>query len=227
MQTTGKKISDLRIRRGWTQEDLADKAGVTVRTIQRIETGATQPRLYTLKTLAEVLGTEVGDLLQPDPADAETATPLTPILTAFPAIECNTAAIATLPPSTSPAPDPVVVRQDNLYLLNLSSFLYLVIPFIHALLPYKIWQRHRSTLYVPGRRIVLFQLKWTITLHGLLLLTLIYNLVLVRYFGRAASAWLGNYGWIAAFMYALNAVVILRTAFLIRTGRIRATATGG
>jgi transcriptional regulator with XRE-family HTH domain len=204
MQTTGKKIFDLRIRRGWTQEELADKAGVTVRTIQRIETGATQPRLYTLKALAEVLGTEVECLL----------------LTVSPAIDCNAAAIAATPPSTGSAPDPVVVRQDNLYLLNLSSFLYLVIPFIHALLPYKIWQRHRSTLYVPGRRIVLFQLKWTITLHGLLLITLIYNLVLVRCFGRAASAWLGNYLWVAAFMYALNAVVILRTAFLIRTGRM-------
>jgi len=56
MQTTGKKIIDLRIRRDGHRKDLADKAGVTVRTIQRIETGATQPRLYTLKALAEMLG---------------------------------------------------------------------------------------------------------------------------------------------------------------------------
>ena len=208
MQTTGKKISDLRIRRGWTQEDLADKAGVTVRTIQRIETGATQARLYTLKALAEVLGTEVESLLHPDPVTVQ-------VSQVSPAVE-----------QAGAAPDPVLEKQDDLYLLNLSSFLFLVIPFIHALLPYKIWRRHRSTLYAPGRRIVLFQLKWTITLHGLLLIMLIYNLVLVRYFGRAASAWLGGYLWVAAFMYALNAVVILRTAFLIRTGRIRATATG-
>jgi transcriptional regulator with XRE-family HTH domain len=208
MQTTGKKIFDLRIRRGWTQEDLADNAGVTVRTIQRIETGATQPRLYTLKALASVLGTEVESLLHPDPATGQ-------VSQASPAVE-----------QAGAAPDPVLEKQDNLYLLNLSSFLFLVIPFIHALLPYKIWRRHRSTLYAPGRRIVLFQLKWTITLHGLLLITLIYNLMLVRYFGRAASAWLGNYLWVAAFMYALNAVVILRTAFRIRTGRIKATVAG-
>src|SRR3954463_3880349 len=123
MQTTGKKIVDLRIRRGWTQEELADKTGVTVRTIQRIETGATQPRLYTLKALASVLGTEVESLLQPDPA-----TDL--VSQASSAVE-----------QAGAAPDPVPEEQDNLYLLNLSSFLYLVIPFIHALLPYKIWQR--------------------------------------------------------------------------------------
>ena len=205
MQTTGQKIAGFRIRQGWTQEDLADKAGVTVRTIQRIENGATQPRLYTLKALADVLGTTV-ELLRVAPNDS-TAIQRPDVIPAEPA---------------GSAPDPVVVRRDNLYLLNLSSFLYLVIPFVHAFLPYKIWQKHHSTLYVPGRKIVLFQLKWTITLHGLLLLTLIYNMLLVHYAGPAASAWLGSYLWVTAFMYALNAVVILRTAFLIRAGRIAA-----
>ncbi len=180
MQTTGQKIAGFRIRQGWTQEDLADKAGVTVRTIQRIENGATQPRLYTLKALADVLGTTVELLLQhTDPATLASAIQRPDVIPAIPA---------------ESAPDPVVVRRDNLYLLNLSSFLYLVIPFVHAFLPYKIWQKHHSTLYVPGRKIVLFQLKWTITLHGLLLLTLVYNMVLVHYAGPAASAWLVTTG---------------------------------
>ena len=37
-----------------TQDELAEKSGISVRTIQRIEAGST-PKGYTLKTLAEVL----------------------------------------------------------------------------------------------------------------------------------------------------------------------------
>jgi transcriptional regulator with XRE-family HTH domain len=206
MQTTGQKITGFRIRRGWTQEDLADRVGVTVRTIQRIENGDTRPRLYTLKALAGVLEIGLEVLLEPASIKAETVTPGA-------AVEPAMAPMAA-------SPDLEMEKQDDLYLLNLSSFLYLVIPFVHALFPYRIWRKHRSDLYVPGKRIVLFQLKWTIALHGLLLITLVYNLILVWCLGPAANAWLVNYLWIVAFMYALNAVVILRTAFLIRTGRI-------
>lgn len=46
-----------------TQEELAEKSGVSVRTIQRIEAG-TQPKGYTLKALAKALGVDQQDLLQ-------------------------------------------------------------------------------------------------------------------------------------------------------------------
>mgnify|MGYP003598873837 CR=1 FL=1 len=38
-----------------TQEELAEKSGISVRTIQRIESG-TKPKGYTLKALAAALG---------------------------------------------------------------------------------------------------------------------------------------------------------------------------
>lgn len=49
--------------RGYTQEDLAQKTQVTVRTIQRIEKGDVNPHLQTVKLLAVALEVEVEDLL--------------------------------------------------------------------------------------------------------------------------------------------------------------------
>ncbi|WDF69631.1 helix-turn-helix transcriptional regulator [Sphingobacterium oryzagri] len=45
------KLIDARKRKGLTQQQLADLANITVRTIQRIERGESIPRAYTLKTL--------------------------------------------------------------------------------------------------------------------------------------------------------------------------------
>lgn len=52
---TGKLIKELRIKKGFTQEDLAEKTEVSVRTIQRIENGEVDPRAYTLQMIAKAL----------------------------------------------------------------------------------------------------------------------------------------------------------------------------
>lgn len=52
---TGTIIKDLRIKKGLTQEELANKTEVSVRTIQRIENGDVDPRAYTLQMLAKAL----------------------------------------------------------------------------------------------------------------------------------------------------------------------------
>lgn len=58
--------------KGYTQEDLADKTTVGVRTIQRIEKGDVQPHLQTIKLLAVGLGIEVDNLLVLDDPNEET-----------------------------------------------------------------------------------------------------------------------------------------------------------
>ncbi|UTA48533.1 helix-turn-helix domain-containing protein [Simiduia sp. 21SJ11W-1] len=50
-------LRKLRLQRGWSQEQLADMAGVTVRTIQRLERGH-KPGLETAKSLAAVFEVE-------------------------------------------------------------------------------------------------------------------------------------------------------------------------
>jgi transcriptional regulator with XRE-family HTH domain len=52
---TGKLIKELRLKKGMTQEELADKTEVSARTIQRIENGEVDPRAYTLQMIAKAL----------------------------------------------------------------------------------------------------------------------------------------------------------------------------
>lgn len=55
----GKKMAELRKQKGLTQEDLAFKANVNVRSIQRIENGEVTPRPSTLRLLAQPLEWEI------------------------------------------------------------------------------------------------------------------------------------------------------------------------
>ena len=54
-------IRELRLKRGWSQEDLAEMAGLSVRTIQRLENGG-RASLETLKCLAAVFESNVSQL---------------------------------------------------------------------------------------------------------------------------------------------------------------------
>lgn len=56
-------IRKLRLDRGWSQEQLAQMAGISTRTLQRAERGK-QASLETLKCLAAVLGVEHSDLTE-------------------------------------------------------------------------------------------------------------------------------------------------------------------
>ncbi|WP_353130891.1 helix-turn-helix domain-containing protein [Parapedobacter pyrenivorans] len=52
---TGQLIKELRLKKGITQETLAAKTDISVRTIQRIENGEVDPRAYTLQSIAIAL----------------------------------------------------------------------------------------------------------------------------------------------------------------------------
>lgn len=59
---TMSRLKKIREKLNITQEELAEKSGVSVRTIQRIEAG-TEPKGYTLKSLAKALEIEEKSLL--------------------------------------------------------------------------------------------------------------------------------------------------------------------
>ncbi|EPJ5577852.1 helix-turn-helix domain-containing protein [Citrobacter farmeri] len=59
------KFRSLRLARAWSQEQLAELSGLSVRTVQRIENGD-QPSLETLSALAAVFEVSVADLSGPD-----------------------------------------------------------------------------------------------------------------------------------------------------------------
>ncbi|MBN4071220.1 helix-turn-helix domain-containing protein [Crocinitomix catalasitica] len=63
------KISHLRKLKGLTQEELADRTNLSSRTIQRIESGEVDPRLYTLKVIAEALEISMEEFNTPPEED--------------------------------------------------------------------------------------------------------------------------------------------------------------
>lgn len=58
-----KRVRELRSRKGLSQEQLAENSGLSLRTIQRIENGETEPRGETLKRLMNVLEVAPDDLM--------------------------------------------------------------------------------------------------------------------------------------------------------------------
>ena len=58
------KIKALRERRRLTQEQLAERAGVSRTYLARLETARQDPTLSTLEKLAKALGVKVGRLLE-------------------------------------------------------------------------------------------------------------------------------------------------------------------
>lgn len=61
----GANVYRLRVRRGLTQAELAERADLDVRFVQRIERAATAPSLKTLLAIAGALQTPPAALLRP------------------------------------------------------------------------------------------------------------------------------------------------------------------
>jgi transcriptional regulator with XRE-family HTH domain len=179
------RIVTARKKKGLTQEQLADLTRVTVRTIQRIESGESAPRSHTIKAIATALDTSFEEL---------TAVPLSNA------------------PSLQPSTD--YNMEDGKHLLQmicLSSFSFLVIPLVPFLVPAFLLKRsgERNPKIVGfARRIIKTQIYWMAALCFLLLLTMAYNFVRVIYFEKTH---LLNYLWPFFLMYILNAIILLVT----------------
>lgn len=189
-----KKIVLARKKKGLTQEQLADLANVTVRTVQRIESGESIPRAFTIKTLAEALGTSFEDLTQPLEPTALTE-PL---------------------PATNSSHN---TEQEKHFqkMLCLSCFSYLVIPVLHFLVP--IFIQKKWGLQHPGiagfsTRVIRHQVYWVIALCGSMLLTLAYNFISVVYFQKPQIL---HYLWTFFVLYIINAFIILKDLSSINT----------
>ena len=63
MNEIGKKIKDIRKKKGFSQEELAELAKVNLRTIQRIENNESEPRGKTLHLICEALNLNIEDIL--------------------------------------------------------------------------------------------------------------------------------------------------------------------
>jgi XRE family transcriptional regulator, regulator of sulfur utilization len=170
-----------RKKKGLTQENLAELTNITVRTIQRIESGETVPRPYTLKTIAAALDTT------------------------FEALQSTEA----VPPrSDTPALHDNKDAGNFLQLLCLSCFSYIVVPFVHFLIPMYLLKKRKEQnpqVLAYARRVIRNQVYWVIAFNLLLLLTVAYNILCATYLD--ASYYL-NYLIPLFAMYLVNAFII-------------------
>lgn len=63
----GERVAGFREALGWSQETLAQHAGVSVKTISRLENGRHEGRGETLRHIAEALGVSISDVMGPPP----------------------------------------------------------------------------------------------------------------------------------------------------------------
>ena len=63
-QRFGSRIKELRLERGWTQEDLSDKAGVGRVFISQLENGHKEVCLGVIETLADSFKVKIAELMQ-------------------------------------------------------------------------------------------------------------------------------------------------------------------
>ena len=129
-------IKKLREKLGVTQLDLAEKTGLSLRTIQRLEYNNRAPKGHSLKELAHAFGIEPADLK----------------------LQFN---------------DQNQVQSSEVVFIkfiNLSALACIGIPFGNIILPIVLWKRKRSskTIDESGKKIINFQILWTIVLCFLL-----------------------------------------------------------
>lgn len=186
----GELLSEARKNKQLTQEELAEQAYVTVRTIQRIENGKTMPRSYTLRAISKALDISMEDL------------------TAHPGKK-------SIPDHTETGLDRDVV-DHNLRLLCLSCFSYLVLPFVHFFIPSYLLKKMKGLPQVArsfARELISKQIYWIVALHVVMLLTLTYNFICIQYLGPGYNL----HYFIPVFaMYFLNGIVIARALVKVK-----------
>lgn len=69
--SVGKNIRTLRHRRGWSQEDIASRLGISIPAFSKIETGVTDVNLSRLEQIAKIFEVSVVNLLALDEVPVE------------------------------------------------------------------------------------------------------------------------------------------------------------
>jgi transcriptional regulator with XRE-family HTH domain len=110
----GAKIRILRIQRGWTQEQLAEIAGISSRTVQRAET-ANCAAFETVRAIAGAFGTDFDQLLKPEACRAPDPEPQIVSPAHMPSSGFE------LEPITVEPPKPTARRRLTMFLVAISA----------------------------------------------------------------------------------------------------------
>lgn len=136
------QLKRIRELQNLTQEELSVKCGISVRTIQRIESGK-NPKGYTLRVLAKELNVEEIHLLTPETVDE---------IDNFPENQ----------PELNEPEEEVLINYSLLKLINLSSIPFTVIPPLNIIVPLILMlilkQKNGLT-----KQLISIQMIWTIS----------------------------------------------------------------
>lgn len=64
------KLTELRHSRGWSQEQLGERLGVTRQTVSKWELGSTTPELEKLAMMSDIFGVSTDELIKGEPQEA-------------------------------------------------------------------------------------------------------------------------------------------------------------
>lgn len=132
------RLKTIREQQNLTQEELAEKSGISVRTIQRIESGK-DPKGYTLRILAQTFGVKEAELLG------------------------NSVEVESQPQHETSIVNEEVIWTDyaKIKLINLSSIPFIILPPLNIIVPlvlmFVMQQKNALT-----KQIVSVQIMWTI-----------------------------------------------------------------
>ena len=133
------KVKAHREKLGITQKSLAEKSGLSLRTIQRLESGKSVPKGYTLSALSNAFEVEPVSLQQ-----------------------------------ASIIADGVDEADKlSLQMINISVLGFFILPFGNIFIPLYLWYRNRKSGFINdnGRKIINFQMLWTMLLVLLLIIS--------------------------------------------------------
>lgn len=133
------KLKQIREQQNLTQEELSANSGISVRTIQRIESGV-MPKGHTLKALAKVLNVAENELSGLS------------IKTEDITVEENHVQVEELPAH---------IDYQRMKLINLSSILFVILPPLNVLAPF-IMSRILGQNNLLLKQIISLQILWTI-----------------------------------------------------------------
>lgn len=147
------KLIHARRSMGLTQEELAIRSKLAIRTIQRIENGQTMPRMYTLRAIADTLGLPYAEIES----------------TSYENVE-------------DPMDQSGVAHFLRIFCLSCFSYLVIpYLHFIVAQHLLRKEKRLNGTALSFARSIIRLQIWWVVFFHLGLLATLAINFLLVRY----------------------------------------------
>ncbi|KPE52924.1 helix-turn-helix domain-containing protein [Chryseobacterium indologenes] len=140
------KLKAVREQKNLTQEELSEKSKISVRTIQRIESG-TEPKGHTLKALAQALEIHESLLQETKTAPEADIVPQETQLQSETEIQTR---------KEEPG-----INYSKIKLINLSSLLFVVLPPLNILVPLLLMfiLKQRNTL---ARQIISVQMIWTV-----------------------------------------------------------------